>query len=139
MTLPIVDRPGARPWPPRVSSFTRPFWEALAQGRLLTTRGKTGRQLTFPPKPFCPHSWEREVEWVELSGRGTLYSRTVVHAAPALFAAEAPYQVCIVDYDEGIRVATRLIEAPEDIRLDSRVETVVLRYSDGPLFAVRPA
>ena len=40
MSLPFIDVRGARPWPPRVSAFTKPFWDALAQGRLITTRGK---------------------------------------------------------------------------------------------------
>ena len=72
-----------------VSAFTKPFWDALAAGRLLTTRGRTSGRLTFPPKPFCPYDWGREVEWVELSGRGKLYSQTVIHAAPAAFAARS--------------------------------------------------
>ena len=68
-----------------ISAFTKPFWDALAEGRLLTTRGRTSGRLTFPPKPFCPYDWGREVEWVELSGRGKLYSQTVIHAVPAAF------------------------------------------------------
>ena len=61
MTLAFVDMPGARPWPPRVSAFTKPFWDALAEGRLITTKGKTSGRMTFPPKPFCPYDWGREV------------------------------------------------------------------------------
>jgi uncharacterized OB-fold protein len=61
----------------------------------------------------------------------------VIHAAPAVFRAEAPYRVGIVDLDEGLRIATRILcEAPP--ALDASVEIVVLRYVDGPLFAARP-
>lgn len=142
MTLPFLDCAGDRPWPPRVTEFTRPFWEALAQGRLTTTRGRRSGRLTFPPKPFCPHDWDDAVEWVELSGRGTLYSQTVIHAAPAVFAHEAPLRNGIVDLEEGLRVAARIVsrngsDAP--VPLDSAVECVVLRYVDGPLFGFRPA
>ena len=31
MTLDFVDMPGARPWPPRVSAFTKPFWDAMSE------------------------------------------------------------------------------------------------------------
>ena len=31
MTLPIVDVARTRPWPPRVSAFTKPFWDALVK------------------------------------------------------------------------------------------------------------
>ena len=136
MTLAFVDMPGARPWPPRVSAFTKPFWDALAAGCLITTKGKTSGRMTFPPKPFCPYDWGREVAWVDLSGRGTLYSQTVIHAAPAAFAREAPVRNGIVDLDEGLRVAARILGTPA---LDAAMECVVLRYVDGPLFAFRAA
>jgi len=133
MSLPMIDMPSARPWPPRISAFTKPFWDALMQGRLITTRGKSSSRLTFPPKPFCPHDWG-QVEWVELSGRGKLYAQTVIHAAPAAFAAEVPIRNGIVDLNEGLRIAARIVGKPA---LDAAVECVVLRYTDGPLFAFR--
>ena len=132
MSLPFIDVARPRPWPPRVSAFTKPFWNALAEGCLMTTRGKTSGRLTFPPKPFCPYSWEREIEWVELSGRGKLYSQTIIHAVPAAFVSEAPIRNGIVDLDEGMRVAARILGEPA---LDAAMECVVLRYTDGPLFA----
>ncbi len=136
MTLPRIRMTGARPWPPRVTSHTRTFWEALSEGRLTTTRGRTSGRLTFPPKPFCPYDWGRDVEWVELSGRGALYSQTVIHAVPAAFQAEAPIRNGIVDLDEGLRVAARILGEPS---LDAAMECVVLDYDDGPLFAFRAA
>jgi len=134
MRLSFVDVPRRRPWPPRISAFTKPFWDALSEGRLITTRGRSSGRLTFPPKPFCPHDWGREVEWVELSGRGRLYAQTVIHAVPAAFIGEAPIRNGIVDLDEGLRVAARILGEPA---LDAPVECVVLRYGDGPLFAFR--
>ena len=133
MSLPVLRVQGARPYPPRISKFTEPFWQALSQGRFITTRGRVSQRLTFPPKPFCPFSWEREIEWVELSGRGVLYSYTVVHVAPAAFAHLTPYRLCIVDLTEGIRVAAQLL-GEGAARLGEPVETVVLLYDDGPLF-----
>ena len=72
-----------------------------------------------------------------LSGRGKLYSQTLVHAAPAVFQDEVPYRVGIVDLNEGVRIATRVL-ADIEPKLDTAVEIVVLSYQDGPLFAVRP-
>jgi uncharacterized protein len=134
MSLPSIAMPGRRPWPPRVTVFTKTFWDALAEGRLLATRGKTSGRLTFPPKPFCPYDWGREIEWIELTGRGRLYSQTVIHAAPAVFEREAPLRNGIVDLEEGLRVAARILGEPA---LDAAVEGVVLRYEDGPLFGFR--
>ena len=136
MSLAFINVPGVRPWPPRVSAFTKQFWDALSEGRLTTTRGRTSGRLTFPPKPFCPYDWGREIEWVDLCGRGRLYSQTVIHAAPAAFAREAPVRNGIVDLNEGLRVAARILGNPT---LDTLVECVVLQYADGPLFAFRHA
>ena len=88
--MPVVLRAGARPFPPRVSSFTRPFWDALGQGRLTTTAcGDCGR-LSFPPKPLCRGCWSRAMTWRELKPAGVLYSCTHVHVVPGAFVADAP-------------------------------------------------
>jgi uncharacterized OB-fold protein len=130
-----IDRP--RAFPPRMTEFTQRFWQGLAAGRFETTRCDDCERLTFPPKPFCPHCWSKRIAWVPLSGRGKLYSQTVVHSAPAVFRDEVPYRVGIVDLDESLRIATRVLAKLEP-KLDSVVEIVVLNYRDGPLFAVRP-
>lgn len=135
LALQTVDR--RRAFPPRMTEFTRRFWQGLAAGRFETTRCDDCGRLTFPPKPFCPHCWSQRVAWVPLSGRGKLYSQTVVHAAPAAFQDEVPYRVGIVDLSEGVRIATRVL-ADIEPKLDTAMEIVVLSYRDGPLFAVRP-
>lgn len=137
MSLPVVEIDRRRSYPPRVSAFTQRFWRALQEGRLETTRCTDCERLTFPPKPLCPHCWSKNIFWTTLGGRGRLYSQTVIHAAPAAFRSEVPYRVGIVDLDERLRIATRILcdTAPE---LDAPVEIVVLRYIDGPLFAARP-
>lgn len=125
-----------RSYPPRVSEFTQPFWEALAAGRLQTTQCAACGELSFPPKPICPHCWHGEVRWTELVPQGRLYSWTRVHAGPEMFAAELPYEVAIVDLDAGLRLAVRLLAKPgESLALDMPVRLVVLNFQDGPLLA----
>jgi len=134
MTLPIISTKGVRAYPPRMSDFTKLFWDALAAGRFQTTRCNACNRPSFPPKPICPHCWSESVSWVDLTGKGRLYSATTIHAGPAVFAADLPYRVGIVDLDEGLRLATRVLDATE---LDQPVELVVLNHEDGPLYAVR--
>lgn len=127
-----------RAYPPRRTAFTSRFWDALVDGLFVTAACTACKKLTFPPKPICPHCWSDAMDWRTLSGRGTLYSSTVIHAAPAVFAAEAPIPVGIVDLDEGVRLATRLVAKEGRLpALDEAVEMVVLRYRDGPLFGAR--
>ena len=140
MTLATVAIDADRAYPPRLSEFTQTFWSALGQGRWQTSCCKACGKQTFPPKPVCPHCWSTEIEWTELSPRGTLYSWTRIHAAPAVFAAESPYACGIVDLDNGIRLACRLVERDDrPLAVGQPVEMVVLQYRDGPLFAARPA
>jgi uncharacterized OB-fold protein len=140
MTLASIPMPRQRAYPPRVSAFTQPFWEGLAQGRWQSTCCDACGKFTFPPKPVCPHCWSDRMQWKDLSRRGTLYSWTRIHAAPKVFTDEAPYAVCVVDLDIGLRIATRMIER-EGIAFTPGIpmEIVVLKYEDGPLFASRPA
>ncbi|MCC3296161.1 OB-fold domain-containing protein [Arthrobacter sp. zg-Y411] len=136
--IPTVEINRPHPYPPRKTPFTLRFWEALAEGKFICTRsGDTGRPV-FPPRDFDPVTWSRDIEWVELSGRGKLYSVTSIHAAPAAFREFAPYQVAIVDLEEGVRLATAFLGSV-DTPLDSPVELVALRYTDDLAFAARPA
>ena len=138
MSLPVIPQQGRRAYPPRRSELTSRFWDELANGRFFTTQCDTCGKMTFPPKSFCPHCWSKQVQWREILTGATVYSETMVHIAPAVFAHEAPYRLCIADLDVGIRIATRLVGAHSPVALGSRVELVVLAYEDGPLFAVRP-
>lgn len=132
----VIDSDQPHPYPPRITEFTQTFWNALAEGRFMTTASVDSGQLTFPPKPVSPHAWGEEVEWVELSGRGTLYAHTTVHASPAAFVGDLPYRICIVDLEEGIRLATRLI-GPEEATIGGAVELVAVRHTDCMSYAAR--
>jgi hypothetical protein len=74
--LDFIERDYPHPYPPRITAFTRTFWDGLTAGRFLTTTGATSRRPTFPPKPHSPHDWNEGVEWIELSGQGTRSTRT---------------------------------------------------------------
>ena len=135
--LEIIDYEFAHPYPPRITAFTKTFWDALKEGRFLTTQGQTSGRLTFPPKPLSPYDWREPVDWTELSGKGTLYTFTTMYAVPAVFQLEAPYRVCVVDLVEGIRLATRLIG--NEAKIDGPIELVVARYPNAVSYAARMA
>jgi uncharacterized protein len=136
--IPVISIDQPHPYPPRITEFTQKFWNALSEGRFITTASVDSGQLTFPPKPVSPHAWDEEVEWVELSGRGKLYAHTTVHASPTAFVGDLPYRICIVDLDEGIRLATRLI-GDDTATIDGPIELVAIRYTDCMSYAARAA
>ena len=56
---------------------------------------------------------------------GVVYTETVVHAAPAEFVADAPYQLVIVSFDGGGRLTARI--DGERVKIGDRVELVETR------------
>ncbi len=111
---------------------TAPFWEACKEGRLTIGLCKdTGRHF-FPPRGVSPFTLSPNVELVPASGRGTLYSYTVMRLAQ-------PYIPAVVELAEGPRVFTNLVEVqPEEIRIGMALR-LVFKPTDGdlpvPMFA----
>jgi uncharacterized protein len=57
-------------------------------------------------------------ESVTIAGAGVVYATTVVHRPD-----EEPYNVCLVDLDEGVRAMGRVEGvAPEDVTIGLRVQ-----------------
>jgi uncharacterized protein len=135
--LPEVRMQGPRPFPPRLSGFTQPFWRSLDEGRLLSTRCKTCAQLSFPPRILCRACWGTALEWIELSSTGKLYSFTRIHVAPQAFRSDAPYAIGKIDLEHGPRLMCRLIGDILPEHMGASMQMLVLRYDDGPLFGAR--
>ncbi len=125
---------GARPFPPRVSGFTLPFWRGLDEGRLLSTRCKACGQKSFPPRNLCRACWSTSLEWVDLNITGRLYSFTRIHVAPQAFRSDAPYAIGMIDLEQGPRLMCRLIGEIRPEHMGASMKMLVLRYDDGPLF-----
>jgi uncharacterized OB-fold protein len=113
------------PYAPRITEFTEPFWDAVEQGILTTTRCNTCGFITFPPKILCPECWGTDLAYIELSGRGILRSYTEVNVAPGVFQAEAPYVIAIVDLEENVRLLSRVRATFEELTPDLPVHMVV--------------
>jgi uncharacterized protein len=132
----FVVVPGPRPLAPRVSQQSEPFWTRLAGGVFGVAHCEQCGRLSFPPKANCPDCGASGMGWQPVSGDARVYSATVVHAAPALFAAQAPYALVVVDLAEGVRLVTRWVgTAPP--RCDQPARLVVLKHDDGVLFGAK--
>jgi uncharacterized OB-fold protein len=125
-----------------VTDDSATFWDAAAEGRLVAQRcGDCGR-LRHPPRPMCPACHSLFVEIVPLSGRGTLYSYSVLHH-PQHPAFDYPVLAALVDLEEGVRLVSNLTDVdPSDIRIGMALE-VDFEVRDGgtavPVFRPRTA
>lgn len=95
---------------PEVDAFTRTYWDAAAEGRLLIRRcGACGRVHHYP-REFCPRCWSEDVTWEDASGRATLYTWSVVHRNDLPpFGHRTPYVAAVVDLAEGPRMSTEVV------------------------------
>jgi uncharacterized protein len=125
-------------YPPRVTPFTKPFWDALRERRLTTTICDDCGHMTFPPKPICPDCWSSKISWQTLSGKGILRSYTEICAAPLAFATEVPFTICLVDLDEGVRCMSRVKASFEALAPDIRVRAVYREAEPEFLFEFEP-
>ena len=59
--------------------LSRPFWEATKRHELVLPRCKTCSNTFFYPREICPSCMSDDLDWTPASGRGRLYSFTIVH------------------------------------------------------------
>lgn len=94
---------------PTPDAETQPYWDAARAGRLLVRRCADCGAHHFYPRPFCPACWSERVEWVEASGRATLYTYSIVHVNDLPpFPERVPYVAAVVDLEEGPRMMTNV-------------------------------
>jgi uncharacterized OB-fold protein len=111
--------------PPVPNPDDAPFWEAAADGRLVLPRCRSCGTFIWYPRAFCPDCHTAGVEWVQASGRGTIYSFTVNQRGFGPWAEYAPYVIAYVQLDEGPRVLTNIVGAdPDEISIGAPVTAV---------------
>jgi uncharacterized OB-fold protein len=111
---------------PVPNETTAPFWEA-ARHRILALQRCSGcSRLHHPPLLYCPECHSNTFEWTEVSGKGTVWSYTIMRQARVVgFEDMIPYACMAVEIDEqpGVLVLGNLVEAdPESVRVGMRVE-----------------
>jgi len=95
---------------PEPTSATQPFWDAARQHRLLLQRSKRTGQFLYYPREVSPFGPEDELEWVEVSGRGTVYSFTIARRPTApQWANDVPYVIAIVELEEGPHLTANVV------------------------------
>ena len=87
---------------PQPDPLTQPFWDAAKQHRLVIQEcGKCGK-LRHPPTGTCAECGSEAFGWRKMSGRGTLYSYTIVHqTALPNWRNSVPYNIVLVAPDEA--------------------------------------
>jgi len=112
------------------------YFAHLAQGRFMLQRSRASGRCFFYPRVAAPVTGDRDLEWVPASGRGTVYATTIVRPKPP----QAPYNVVLVDLEEGVRVMSRVEGiAPEAVAIGMPVQARIGTQDGKPILLFDPA
>ena len=101
-----------------------PYWEAARQHRLTAQKCQKCGGLWAPPTAICENCLSPDLQWIDLSGKGTVWSYIIMHQLyyPG-FADDIPYNVAVIRSDEGAKFVTNIVGVKnEDIKVGMPVE-----------------
>ena len=110
---------------PEVNIETKAYWEAAKEGKLLVKVCRSCSRMHYYARAHCPHCLSDDTEWTEVSGKGTIYTYSVMRRT------DKPYVIAYVTLDEGVTMLTNIVECDvESIDVGDAVE-VVFRETEG--------
>jgi uncharacterized OB-fold protein len=111
---------------PETSPETEAYWQAAREDRLLVRSCKGCGEAHHYPRTICPFCASDDTEYVAASGKGSIYSYSVMRRAPI------PYAIAYVTLDEGPTVMTNIVDCDFDtLEIGQRVEVTFALCDDG--------
>jgi uncharacterized protein len=116
-----------------------PFWDALAKHEIRIQYSPSSDEYVFYPRILAPRTLADDLEWRVISGRGTLHTYTIAERPVAPhFADDVPQLLAVVQWDEGPRFSTELVNAdPPDLKIGMRVSPVFFDYPEHDVTMLR--
>ena len=118
---------------PVPDELSAPFFDGARQGRLMLQHCTGCDRWSWPVRERCPHCFAPKLVWRQASGRGTLYTFTIMHQVmnPG-FASAVPYNVAQVDLAEGVRVTSNIVGTGNDaLQIGMNLEAVFEDVGEG--------
>ncbi len=116
---------------PLAESFEEGFWDAIKQKKLVFQRCSQCGQWLHPPRPLCHKCKSFDLEWVESSGKGKIYTFTVfTRDFNPLY--RIPHEVVLVQMDdEDVRIISNMVDSdPDKLYIGMPVELDFVDVSD---------
>jgi uncharacterized OB-fold protein len=112
---------------PTPTPETEAFWKAAAEGRFMLRRCAACGKAHWYPRAICPYCMSDKTEWVEASGRGRIYTFSIMRRAPE------PYAIGYVTLDEGPSMLTNFVDCDFDaLRIGQSVRLKFISTEGGP-------
>ena len=118
-----MSRPGLPE--PLFDAQNAPYFDGARRGELLLPKCTTCGQLSVPPVSNCTNCFGTDMEWIPASGNGTVFSYIEYHRAwIPQFAPYLPYNVSIIELDEGPRLISNVVPGETPVQVGQRVRAV---------------
>lgn len=136
-----AERPPLPVPAPKITTTNAAFWEATARGEFTLQRCPACDLVIWFPRRTCPQCRTEAIESFAASGRGTVYSFTVVRKGSGAYRDAAPFVVAYVELAEGPRVLTNIVGCdPADVTVGMAVEVEWHDTGEGnAVYRFRPA
>lgn len=124
---------------PQPTEASAPYWRALDEGRLDFQRCGPCGHAWLPAREECPRCLARGATWETASGRARLLSWVVYHHGyHPYFASRLPYNVAVVELEEGPRLISNVVDPVAKLRIDAPLRLVIQREAGFalPRFAI---
>jgi uncharacterized OB-fold protein len=115
---------------------THQFWDALREGRFVTTKCADCGQVSFPPQSDCPQCMSPNHGWLELGTDAELVTFTYVVVTPTSFVDHEPYTVGIGRLDNGVKVLAWVESPPEKLNVGDKLKLEARKAEDGSPYYV---
>ena len=90
----------------------------LERGELGYQFSPSANMAVFYPRVIAPKTGAADLEWRVSKGLGTVHATTVTHPQQG-----EPYNVALIDLDEGFRMMSRVEDIPpRDVKIGMRVK-----------------
>lgn len=129
-----MNEPKKIPRPlPRPGAYmdTRPFWTKAREGKLVIQFCKDTCKPQFFPRPVSLATGRRNLEWREVSGKGTVYSFTNTLSPWPGHEDRVPYLCALIELDEGVRMLANLMNVrAADVKIGMKVKVCWEKLSE---------
>jgi uncharacterized protein len=128
----VQDKPAYAKPVPTIDADSAPYWNGARENKLMIQRERSTGRCFLYSRRLVPGVDDAQVEWIQASGKGTIYSFTVAHApAGPAFKADVPYVVASIELEEGARILTNIVtDRPDALRIGQPVQVFFDKVSD---------
>ncbi len=91
------------------------YWEQAKSGKLVFQKCSDCDSVQFYPRILCVACSSRSLDWIESSGKGTLFTFAIAHVPPHPgFREDLPYITAIVELEQGVKMPSQVIGIEPD-------------------------